>query len=89
MDQNNIFLTEEQVDELTGIKRGHTLRHCAKPEEKLSKYQRQVEFLRGEGFAFFTNARGRPIVTRAAIEGSQKTAEKPVRRWLPEVLRAI
>ncbi len=88
MEQNNIFLTEEQVDELTGIKRGHTSRLCTKPE-KLTKYQRQAEFLRGEGFAFFTNARGRPIVTRAAIEGSQKNVEKPVRRWLPEVLRAI
>ncbi|BBE08558.1 Uncharacterized protein MCB1EB_0397 [Mycoavidus cysteinexigens] len=85
---SEVFLTEAQVDELTGIRRGHTLRLRTKPE-KLSKYQRQVEFLRGEGFAFFTNARGRPIVTRAAIEGSQKTAEKPVRRWLPEVLRAI
>lgn len=84
MEQNNIFLTEEQVDELTGIKRGHTSRLCTKPR-KLTKYQRQAEFLRGKGFAFFLNARDRPIVARASIEGRPEPI-KPAAIWRPSVL---
>ncbi|BBE08613.1 Uncharacterized protein MCB1EB_0452 [Mycoavidus cysteinexigens] len=81
---SEVFLTEEQVDEFTGIKRGHTRRLCKKPT-KLTKYQRQAEFLSEKGIAFFLNARDRPIVTRAFIEGRPEPI-KPAAIWRPSVL---
>ncbi|CCD30101.1 conserved hypothetical protein [Candidatus Glomeribacter gigasporarum BEG34] len=70
-----IFLTEKQVDELTGISRGCTLHRGTKMERKVMKYDLQVSHLRTTGLAFFINARGRPIVTRAAVEGRKEEAQ--------------
>src|SRR5260363_307288 len=65
-----IFLTEKQVDELTGISRGCTLHRGTKMERKVMKYDLQVSHLRTTGLAFFINARGRPIVTSAAANST-------------------
>ncbi|WP_082792885.1 DUF4224 domain-containing protein [Collimonas pratensis] len=69
-----IFLTEAQVDELTGIRRG---------VHGVSKYVKQCAFLRGKGIAFWDNARGRPIVPLAAIEG--RKVETPRKTWEPKI----
>ena len=79
---DNLFLTEAQVDELTGIKRGDTIKG-----QKLTKFQLQVEFLRMRGIAFIENARGKPIITRAAIEGRTPN-DAPKRGWQPKVVGA-
>lgn len=60
MENNNIFLTEDQVDDMTEIKRG---------KAGQNKYQRQATHLRQQGIPFTESARGRPIVARSAIEG--------------------
>jgi hypothetical protein len=41
----DIFLTEKQVDELTGISRGYTVHHGTKMERKITKYDCQVSHL--------------------------------------------
>lgn len=75
-----IFLSEEQIDHLTGIKRGDTING-----KKLNKFQLQVEFLRQRGIAFIENARGKPVITRSAVEGRQE--KEPVRKgWQPKVV---
>lgn len=75
-----LFLTEEQVDELTGIRRGETING-----KKHTKFQRQVEFLRQRGIAFIENARGKPIITRSAVEG--RGEKEPARKgWQPRVV---
>jgi hypothetical protein len=77
-----IFLTEPQVDELTGIRRGDSQNGV-----KRSKFQLQVAFLRTRGIAFIENARGKPIITRSAIEGRRQ--EPPPRKgWQPQAVRA-
>lgn len=79
---DQLFLTEDQVDELTGIKRGDTING-----KKRTKFQLQVEFLRMRGIAFIENARGKPIITRSAIEG-RAPMEAPKRGWMPKVVGA-
>lgn len=49
-----IFLTAEEMAELTGYKR----------------HSKQIEALRQMGIPCRINARGRPIVTRSVIEGA-------------------
>lgn len=71
------FLSAEEVAELTGIQTGRR----GKTREQL-----QVEWLRTSGIPFWTNARGRPIIARAAIEGRQATEEQPRKKWQPKVL---
>ena len=46
---------------------------------------RQVEQLRRMGIAFYVNGCGRPVVARAAIEGS--TAGASPRTWAPLVVK--
>lgn len=76
----DLFLSEEQIDHLTGIRRGDTI-----DGKKRTKYQLQVEFLRVRGIAFIENARGKPVVTRAAVEGRQE--KEPARKgWQPKVV---
>lgn len=47
----------------------------------------QIDALRRMGIAFYVNAIGHPVVTRAALEGS-KTIELPKPAWSPRVLRS-
>ncbi|HEX8011918.1 MAG TPA: DUF4224 domain-containing protein [Casimicrobiaceae bacterium] len=46
---------------------------------------RQVEQLRRMGIAFYVNGCGRPVVARAAIEGS--AAGTSPRRWTPSMAK--
>ena len=46
---------------------------------------RQVEQLRRMGIAFYVNGCGRPVVARAAIEGS--AARASLRTWAPLVVK--
>ena len=81
-DPDDVFLTEDQVDYLTGISRG-----CTEDGQPKTKHALQIEFLRASGIPFIPNARGKPIIARAAVEGSPaKTAETPRKRWQPRVI---
>jgi hypothetical protein len=68
---SDTFLEAEEVRELTGR----------------TKHALQADQLRAQGIPFFTNAVGRPIVPRSAIEGRTKTAKPPKKEWVPDVLR--
>ena len=72
-----IFLTLQEVAELTGIKIGRR----GKNREQL-----QTDWLRESGIPFWTNARGRPIIARAAIEGRTSEQEATPKKWHPKVL---
>ncbi|MFO1313090.1 MAG: DUF4224 domain-containing protein [Burkholderiales bacterium] len=62
------FLDRDEIALLTGFQRK----------------ARQIEQLRRMGVAFFINGCGRPVVTRAAIEGRAEVA--PPRTWSPTVI---
>lgn len=74
---SDTFLSAEEIGELSGILTGRK----GKTREQL-----QVAWLRTSGIPFWTNARGRPIVARAAIEGRSTSAESSPRKWSPAVL---
>ncbi|MCS6454755.1 DUF4224 domain-containing protein [Burkholderia thailandensis] len=76
---SNIFLSRDEIAELTGVRTGRR----GKSREDL-----QIDWLRTSGIPFWTNARGRPIVARAAIEGKQPREELPKKKWQPNVLMA-
>lgn len=76
-----MFLTEEEIAILTGIKIG---RHGKR------KVERQVEELRKMGVPHYVNAAGRPIVVRAVLEGqSLPEAKPPTPRWEPGVMSKV
>jgi len=62
----SIFLEPSDIAELTGYR----LKSA------------QVEQLRVMGIPFFVNAAGRPVVTRAAVEG-RKDAQDVKPKWQP------
>ncbi|TQK00146.1 DUF4224 domain-containing protein [Herbaspirillum sp. SJZ107] len=68
---SDTFLTAEEVRELTGR----------------TKHALQAEQLRAQGIPFFTNAVGRPIVPRTAIEGCKEKVKPPEPMWVPNVLK--
>lgn len=72
----DLFLTDDQLNQLTGIYRGRN----NKRREEL-----QAEHLRKIGVPFYPNARGKPIVAREALLGNKKTKSKPA--WEPKPLR--
>lgn len=74
---SNTFLAPEEVAELTGIRTGRR----GKTREQL-----QVDWLRTSGIPFWTNARGRPIIARSAIEGRDSDEGATKKRWQPKVL---
>jgi len=78
-----LFLTPEETDELTGIRTGKRI-----AGQTVTKLQLQVAWLRRVGIPFTENARGRPIIARAAIEGRMiNAAPQPTQRgWMPSVL---
>ena len=65
----SIFLDSADVATLTGEK----------------QKTRQVAALRTMGIAFFVNPSGRPVVTKAALEGNIPP-DKPKVSWKPSVL---
>ena len=69
----SLFLTPDDIKELTGIKQGK----AGKSREAL-----QAAALRTMRIPFYVNAVGRPIVSRAVIEGSDKK-EDAAPRWEP------
>lgn len=73
----SLFLTCEEIAELTGIKKG---------KNGKTRNQLQVEQLRLMGVAFFVNACGRPIVTHAAIEGNKQLAQEKSPTWKPAIV---
>lgn len=77
---NIMFLTLDEISTLTGIKGG---------ARGKTRNQRQVDALRKMGIPFFVNAAGRPVVTRAAVEGRQAEQKPESKGWNPAVLRAI
>lgn len=73
-DEPLIWLSEKEVDELTGIKKGE----CGQ-----SKHQMQIVWLRSQGYAVIENARGRPILSRTFFDGSVKQSKKADKEWSP------
>jgi len=78
--ERQLFLTENQVDCLTGIRRGATVYG-----KKHTKYELQVYFLRGLGICFFQNARGKPVVLLSSLETRPAVIPQP--SWQPSALR--
>ncbi|MGQ5524964.1 DUF4224 domain-containing protein [Chitinimonas sp. PSY-7] len=74
---NRLFLTQDEMAELSGIKVGRL---------GLSRDQRQINWLRTSGIPFVINAAGRPIVTVAALVGTEKR-EQPKSAWSPRALQ--
>lgn len=72
----SIFLTPQEVAELTGIRRGR---------DGLSGHELQINQLKAMHIAFFINAAGRPIVTKAAVEGTTEPIVKK-QQWRSSAL---
>lgn len=70
----SLFLTTEEIKELTGIRQG---KH-GKSREAL-----QADALRTMRIPFYINAVGRPIVARAQIEGPSTTKKEAAPVWEP------
>jgi Domain of unknown function (DUF4224) len=62
---NAMFLSTQEIGILTGFQRKG----------------RQIVQLKGMGIPFFVNGSGRPVVTRAAIEGRKE--KRDATTWLP------
>lgn len=80
---SDTFLSAEEVAELSGIRTGQN----GKSREEL-----QIAWLRTSGIPFWTNARGRPIIARSAIEGAsrgQAASEAPRKKWQPPTLALV
>jgi hypothetical protein len=71
-----VFLTPEEIAELTGIARGRS---------GVTREQLQAAQLRDMGIAFRINARGRPVVTWDAVNGIASKPE-PTRTWRSNIL---
>jgi hypothetical protein len=72
----SIFLSQDEVAELTGYARGR---------DGKSRNELQIAQLRSMGIAFFINAAGRPIVAKAVVEGGKASSAKPS-AWKSNVL---
>lgn len=80
--QTRTFLTPEEVAELTGITTGKKI-----SGRSLTREQLQLNWLRQSGIPFFENARGRPIIARAVIEGAQTHRPTPQKTgWQPKAM---
>lgn len=80
---SDTFLSPQEIEELTGVKTG---------KNKRTREQLQIEWLRAAGIPFWENARGRPIVARAAIEGrraAEVAAAEPKKKWQPPTLSLV
>jgi hypothetical protein len=80
MSANPMFLTTEEVKELTGIRKG---------KDGKTREQLQCEHLRKYGIPFFPNSFGEPKIARSFFEGS-RAVQQPVKKseWRPRVLSA-
>jgi len=76
----SLFLNDEEVAELTGIKRGKDGKH---------RYELQVEQLRKMGIPFYVSIIGRPAIARARIEGiKDSTPAPPEEEWQSDLEKA-
>ena len=66
-----LFLTADELRELTGF----------------ALKARQIDTLRAMGIAFRVNGCGKPVVTRAAVEGSAARQQAAPTTWRPAVLQ--
>lgn len=73
---SDTFLTQKEVDELTGIKRRRGL---------ISKGKLQVAWLASKGFPAYLNEVDRAMVARAALLDRRAPLAAP--EWVPNVLR--
>lgn len=69
---NTTFLSDEEVNEFTGIRRG---------KGKKSYRELQVEWMLKQGYPARLNAAGRAIIARSAIEGTKQLIEHPSKEW--------
>ncbi|MGH8487884.1 MAG: DUF4224 domain-containing protein [Gammaproteobacteria bacterium] len=69
----SIFLSADEIATLTGKRR----KSC------------QVAWLRESGIPFHVNACGRPVVTRAAVEGRKTDSDKNTGVWHSAVRKII
>lgn len=67
---DSLFLTDEELAQLTG--------------RKIKSLQ--IKWLRTSGLPFWVNARGHPVVTRAAVHGLPVT-KAPRDAWVPNFLK--
>lgn len=74
----SLFLTQEEIDELSGIKRGRN---------GLSRDARQCQFLREHGIPFIANFKGAPKVCVSAIQGGKQSKSND--SWQPRVLQKV
>lgn len=71
-----MFLTPEEIAELTGIRKGSTGR---------SRAELQCAHLRNIGVPFWTNAAGEPKVPRSFFDGGKPPPQKQA--WKPGLLK--
>jgi hypothetical protein len=74
-DKPSMFLTAEELAELTGIKIG---------KNKKTREQLQAAELSRMGIPHYVNAGGRVIVVRAILEGGRRQDAPPKETWEPE-----
>lgn len=73
-----MFLSPEEIADLTGIKRGR---------DGKSRAQMQCDHLRAQGIPFFTNAAGDPKVTRSFFTGGRQVDTPARKTWQSAALR--
>ncbi|GLR13298.1 hypothetical protein GCM10007907_20880 [Chitinimonas prasina] len=79
IENNSLFLTADEVAELTGIRNGRN---------KRSRVQLQADWLRANLIQHVVNARGAPIVFRAQfIAHKVATPTTEPTRWVPNITR--
>lgn len=67
------FLTDTELQVLTGY----------------TRKAKQIEVLRANGTPFTTTGRGKPVVSRAAVEGKPKSQQQaPKKAWSPKLAKA-
>jgi hypothetical protein len=80
------FLTEEEVNELTGIGTGKT-DFVDGQSMKRTKLELQVVQLQEMRIPFRVNARGRPLVARAFFDGPRSSRQPLEKKSQPKALQ--
>lgn len=75
--EDQMFLTDEQVARLTGIRSA---------KGGISRAERQIEHLRKRGIPFWVDARGEPVIAKDALLARSTQPQKP-EQWIPKPLR--
>lgn len=73
----SMFLTQDEVTELTGIGRG---------KNGFTRNQLQITQLREMGIAFYVNAAGQPKIARSLIENGATGNTNKITSWQPTLL---